>query len=119
MSEYNISEHAQALLTAACTVQDFAKLEAYIAHLEAGQAPDNARSLVLSMRDCFLTLVAAYNAVGAYQDAQDAQAMAIALHQYEDKHRLTDLTWPLEVITDDYGRGLRTIDGKIAYGEEL
>lgn len=81
----------------------------------------DVRALVLDFRDCFLTMVAGYNAVGAYDSAQDAQKMAVSLHKFEEDHPITGLAWPLEVLHDpDVGKGLRTIyESRIAYGEDL
>lgn len=57
----------------------------------------SGRDAVLKMRDDCLALVAAYNKMGLYAKAQDAQAMAIALHKFEEKHSITEMAWPVEV----------------------
>jgi hypothetical protein len=97
--------------------------------MEARSTPlhDSVQGLVLDFRDCFLTLVDAYNRVGAYGSAADAQAMALALHKFEGDHRLDDLAWPLELVKDEHGRkGLKSVSRHggecgegIFYGGEL
>lgn len=49
---------------------------------------------VIQIRDEFLQLVSAYNTVGEYKNAQDAQAMAIALNLFENAHIITEIAWP-------------------------
>jgi hypothetical protein len=63
----------------------------------------SGRDAVLKMRDEFLLLVAAYNAVGEYKDAQGAQVMAIVLNDFEDNHVITNMEWPPRVTSDQYG----------------
>ena len=55
---------------------------------------------VLQMRDEFLQFVAAYNKVGDYRSAMDAQVMSIALHKFEEDHGITTVLWPPNVIYD-------------------
>lgn len=57
-----------------------------------------ARDAVLKLRDEMLQLVNVWNAVGEYQDAADAQALAVILHKFEDGHMLTDMVWPPRVL---------------------
>lgn len=61
------------------------------------------RDAVLKMRDEFLQLVTAYNAVGEYSDAADAQAMAVALHKFENDHRITHIAWPPKTEQTEFG----------------
>lgn len=66
---------------------------------------------VIQMRDEFLQLVAAYNAIGEYRKAMDAQSMAIELNKFEDDHHITEIVWPPKVIKEEDGEGyLESID---------
>lgn len=58
----------------------------------------SARDVVLKLRDEMLQLVNVWNAVGEYQDAADAQALAVILHQFEEGHMLTDMAWPPRLL---------------------
>lgn len=65
---------------------------------------------VLTMRDEFLQLVTAYNAIGQYKQAAEAQAMAVALNAFEDEHAITDIAWPPRVESDEYGPSLVEVE---------
>lgn len=56
---------------------------------------------VCRMRDEFLQLVTAYNIVHQFEEAIEAQAIAIALHKFEDGHDITLMRWPAKVIDVD------------------
>lgn len=49
----------------------------------------------------FVTLVAAYNKIGAHQSALDAQALVIALATFNDTHVLEYTAWPARVVDHD------------------
>lgn len=70
-----------------------------------------ASMAVRQMRDEFLSLVTAYNAVGLYENAHAAQAMAIMLHKFEDAHNLMDMAWPADII-NDHDSGIMIVDTK-------
>jgi len=54
----------------------------------------NAADAVIKMRDEFVMLVTAYNHVGLYTHARDAQRMAILLHRFVERHNLAPIAWP-------------------------
>lgn len=56
---------------------------------------------VCRMRDQFLQAVTAYNIVHQFDEALEAQAIAIALHKFEDAHDITLMRWPPSVIEVD------------------
>lgn len=57
--------------------------------------------VVCRMRDDFLKLVTAYNIVHQFDEAVEAQAIAIALHKFEDEHDISMMRWPAQVIEVD------------------
>lgn len=66
---------------------------------------------VLRMRDEFLQLVGAYNTIGSYKDAQDAQAMAIALNNFEERHDITEILWPPQIAgEEDHDKWLKRLE---------
>jgi len=65
---------------------------------------------VRKMRDEFLQLVTAYNAVGEYTDAADAQAMAVLLNKFEDEHTIANIAWPPRVKDGEYGPELVEVE---------
>lgn len=67
---------------------------------------------VLQMRDDFMLLVAAYNEAHQFEHAQEAQALVIALHKFEDEHDITRVAWPPK--PDDDG-GLVWIEQEILH----
>lgn len=71
---------------------------------------------VLQMRDQFLALVHAYNAVGEYGDAADAQVMAVALNKFEEDHVITDMEWPPRLIKGKFGHEIASV-GKQSQSE--
>lgn len=87
---------------------------------EDDPTPTSVRDAVLGMRDTFLQLVAAYNHVGCYTEARDAQAMAIVLHEFEEKHNITIIAYPLHtVVTDENTPALMGVEGHPILGEDL
>jgi len=52
----------------------------------------------MQMHRDFLKLVAAYNAVGMFNAATNAQNMAVALHQFESDHIITNMQWPPRLV---------------------
>jgi hypothetical protein len=72
----------------------------------------DGRTAVLKLRDELLQLVAAYNAVGAYKHAQKAQAMAVALNEFEDTVIITHMLWPPHIEHDEHGAFIPDLDGK-------
>lgn len=54
------------------------------------------------MRDDMLLVVSAYNSVGEYHCALEAQGLLIALHKFEDDHAIhTEVAWPPRKDPDD------------------
>lgn len=94
-------------------------IDAHNAGIPAPVAPSSMRDAVLGMRDTFLQLVAAYNSVHAFEEARDAQVMAIALHKFEDDHNITCMAWPLQPVVGEDGPGLMDTDGRVMYKEDL
>jgi hypothetical protein len=74
--------------------------------------PKDGRGAVLKLRNELLQLVAAYNAVGSYKHAAKAQAMAVALHDFEDAVIITHMAWPPRVEHDEHGAFIPDLDGK-------
>lgn len=85
----------------------------------APSAESSMGAAVLGMRDTFLQLVAAYNHVGHYTHARDAQSMAIVLHTFEAEHNLTTIAWPLQLIDDEERRAVRGVEGEPLTDEDL
>lgn len=56
---------------------------------------------VMKMHQDFLTLVSAYNAVGMFEEAANAQRMAIALNEFEERHIITNMAWPPRLVKLD------------------
>lgn len=73
-------------------------------------AVQSGGAAVMRMRDEFLQLVTAWNAMGNYSSAADAQAMAIALNKFEDDHNITSIEWPPRVAEDEHGKWLAEIE---------
>lgn len=88
---------------------------------QMAEEPADVRDMVLEMREFFLTLVSGFNAVGAYEAAVSAQAIAVALNTFEAMRVLTGLAWPLEVIrAEGEPPGLKTTDARsLRYGDDL
>jgi hypothetical protein len=89
---------------------DFRKAAEYAEQLEAMTDVESGAKAVWRMRDEFLQLVAAYNAVGHYKSAADAQGIAIALDEFENKHVITEIEWPPRVIENEHGRELAEVE---------
>lgn len=100
-----------------------AELQGALDELQVAEAPAavlSGRDAVLKMRDEFLQLVTVYNAVGLYKNAQHAQAMAIALHEFEDSNNITPIVWPAVFVNDpDNGPGVQTVEGNHISSDEL
>jgi len=62
----------------------------------------NGSQAVRGMRDDFVKLVTAYNHVGLYEHARNAQKMVVILHQFEERHNLMPLAWPPVLIPPLY-----------------
>lgn len=69
---------------------------------------------IQKMRSEFLQLVTAYNAIGLYGKASNAQEVAIRLNQFLIRNKLEELAWPPEVrpggILSAYGDTLERDD---------
>lgn len=74
--------------------------------------PVCGRDAVLKLRDELLQLVTAYNAVGSYKHAQKAQAIAVALHEFENDVIITHMAWPPRIEQDEHGPFIPDLDGK-------
>lgn len=72
----------------------------------------DGRTAVLKLRDELLQLVTAFNAVGSYKHAAKAQAIAVALHDFEDEVIITHMVWPPHVEHDEHGPFIPDLDGK-------
>lgn len=53
------------------------------------------------LRDDLLLLVAAYNSIGHYDVAIEAQALVIAIDKFEDDHNFSTTAWPPRKDPDD------------------
>lgn len=70
----------------------------------------NGADAVVKMRDEFVMLVTAYNHLGMYTHARDAQRLAILLHKFVERHNLTPLAWPAVPVPPMTGQ-----DGNITW----
>ena len=60
-----------------------------------------AAARVCAMRDDMLFMVEAFNNVGEYERAFEAQAIVIALNKFENDHDITQIAWPPRRDPDD------------------
>lgn len=79
-------------------------------------ARETAEERVIQMRDDFLLLVAAYNSIGEYADALDAQTIAMALNKFEDDHNITEIAWPPERAGEEHDYWLKRPED---FGDEM
>jgi hypothetical protein len=73
------------------------------------------------MRNEFVELVEAYNTLGLYGRAADAQILAVKLHEFQENNRLEDMVWPVVVIAprDTWPAMLRGVKGEEITADEL
>jgi hypothetical protein len=69
----------------------------------AKRLPEQGSAAVQRMRDEFLQLVTAYNAIGEYRQAAHAQEMAVLLNKFENSHIITHYEWPPRIIQGQFG----------------
>lgn len=74
---------------------------------------------IIEMRDEFIGLVTVYNTVGLYEQAHDAQAMAIMLHKFENSHNLAEVAWPPDVVETEEGFMIADMEGRGIGADEL
>lgn len=73
----------------------------------------------MEMRDEFIGLVTVYNTVGLYEQAHDAQAMAIMLHKFENSHNLVKVAWPPDIVDTEDGLMIADVEGCGLAADEL